>query len=270
MVIAERMRESAPGDIDAARTLALARRRRADVLALTGAKAEALVDLEKSSQLYLGLADAAQASLDDKLEAGIAHLKLGDLLGNPNFENLGRAEDARGGIRPRRWRRSGGCRPRRPTTGGCAASWASRSSVRERCTNRRATGHAAEQAYQESYEVRHALADARPSHRDVVRDLGVALEKLGNVRRARSGAAAAVPSYREALAVFERLARVDPSDANAARTVAISREKLGDAVREVGERAEAISDAGVRPGHASRPGVDGRRQRARTLRPLRG
>ena len=82
----------------------------------------------------------AQASLDDKLEAGIAHLKLGDLLGNPNFENLGRAEDARGGVCPARWRRSGGCRPKRPTTGACAASWASRSSARERCTNRRATG----------------------------------------------------------------------------------------------------------------------------------
>jgi hypothetical protein len=50
-----------------------------------------------------------------------------------------------------------------------------------------------------------------------------------------------VPSYREALAVFERLARIDPSDANAARTVAIGREKLGHAVREAGNRAEAMA-----------------------------
>ena len=96
MVIAESLRGAAPDDLDALRTLALARRRRADVLALTGAKAEALVDLEKSSQLYLSAAAGPQASLDDKLEAGIAHVKLGDLLGNPNFENLGRADDARG------------------------------------------------------------------------------------------------------------------------------------------------------------------------------
>jgi len=239
MVIAESLRATVPGDVDAARTLALARRRRADVLALTGARAEALVDLEKSSQLYLGLVDLAQASLDDKLEAGIAHLKLGDLLGNPNFENLGRAEDARGAYEralatfrrlqseaPDDWRMRrfvGVTLERQGTLYEQARDW-----------------DTAEQAYQESYEVRNALAAARPSHRDVVRDLGVALEKLGNVRRARSGAAAAVPSYREALSVFEQLARVDPSDANAARTVAISREKLGGAVRETGERTEAI------------------------------
>ena len=100
MVIAEGVRATAPGDADAARTLALARRRRADVLALTGAKAEALVDLEKSSQIYEGLADSRRATLEDTLEAGIAHLKLGDLLGNPNFENLGRAEDAGKAYRP--------------------------------------------------------------------------------------------------------------------------------------------------------------------------
>ena len=239
MVIAEGVRGTAPGDADAARTLALARRRRADVLALTGAKAEALVDLEKSSQLYLGLADSRRATLDDKLEAGIAHLKLGDLLGNPNFENLGRAEDASGEYEralatfrrlqaeaPDDWRMRrfvGITLERQGTLHEQARDW-----------------DTAEQAYQESYQVRRALASERPAHRDVVRDMGVALEKLGNVRGARSGSADAVPSYREALAVFERLARVDPSDANAARTVAISREKLGGALRKVGDRAEAI------------------------------
>jgi hypothetical protein len=84
------------------------------------------------------------------------------------------------------------------------------------------------------------LADAHSSHRDIVRDMGVALEKLGNLRRAQTGPAAAVASYREALAVFERLARVDPSDVNAARTVAISREKLGQALRESGAHAEGL------------------------------
>jgi eukaryotic-like serine/threonine-protein kinase len=238
MVIAEGVRATAPGDGDAARTLALARRRRADVLALTGAKAEALVDLERSLQLYQGLADSRQATLDDEFEAGIAHLKLGDLLGNPNFENLGRDGDARAEYEralatfrhlqseaPEDWRMRrfvGITLERQGTLHEQARNW-----------------DTAEQAYQESYQVRRVLAVGRPAHKDVVRDLGVALEKLGNVRRARSGAAAAVPSYREALAVFERLARVDPSDANAARTVAISREKLGGAVRETGERTEA-------------------------------
>jgi len=240
MVIAESLRGAAPDDLDAVRTLALARRRRADVLALTGAKAEALVDLEKSSQLYLGAAAGPQASLDDKLEAGIAHVKLGDLLGNPNFENLGRADDARGEYAqalavfqrlrqeaPTDWRVRrflGLTLERMGTLHEDAGEWL-----------------AAQESYEASYEVRRALAAEQGSHRDIVRDLGIALEKLGNVRRAQAGAAAAVPSYREALAVFERLARIDPSDANAARTVAIGREKLGHAVREGGNRAEAMA-----------------------------
>jgi eukaryotic-like serine/threonine-protein kinase len=240
MVLAESLRAVAPGDTDAQRTLAQARRRRADVLALTGAKAAALVDLEKSSQLYRDVAARPDASVDDQLEAGIAHVKLGDLLGNPNFENLGRAEEAGkeydqalaafrqlGRRAPDDWRVHrfiGLTLERWGTLHEHAGDWP-----------------AAQRSYEESYEVRRALADAHSSHRDIVRDLGVALEKLGNLRREQTGPPAAVASYREALAVFERLARVDPSDVNAARTVAISREKLGQALRESGVHAEGLT-----------------------------
>jgi non-specific serine/threonine protein kinase/serine/threonine-protein kinase len=240
MVLAESLRAVAPDDADAQRTLAQARRRRADVLALTGAKAAALVDLEKSSQLYRDVAARPDASVDDQLEAGIAHVKLGDLLGNPNFENLGRAEEAGNeydqalaAFRQLRRRAPDDWRVHRfvgltlerwGTLHEHAGDWA-----------------AAQRSYEESYEVRRALADAHSSHRDIVRDMGVALEKLGNLRRAQTGPAAAVASYREALAVFERLARVDPSDVNAARTVAISREKLGQTLRESGAHAEGLT-----------------------------
>ena len=193
MVIAESLRGAAPDDLDAVRTLALARRRRADVLALTGAKAEALVDLEKSSQLYLGAAAGPQASLDDKLEAGIAHVKLGDLLGNPNFENLGRGTTPAASM-PRRW----------PCFSAPAAEehdpWRMRRFL-GLTLERVGTLHedagewrAAQESYEASYEVRRALATEQGSHRDIVRDLGIALEKLGNVRRAQAGAAAAVPA----------------------------------------------------------------------------
>jgi eukaryotic-like serine/threonine-protein kinase len=244
VVITESLRGARPADHEAARVLALARRRRADVLALTGAKAEALVDLEKSSQIYLELAARSDATVDDRLEAGIAHVKLGDLLGNPNFENLGRAAEADGeyDLALAAFER---LQPEAPN------DWRVRRFIGltlERLgTLREHAGElqAAQQSYESSYDVRRQLAAAHTSHRDIVRDLGVALEKLGNLRRAQSGPAAAVPTYRESLAVFERLARIDPSDANAMRTVAISKEKLGLTLRHGGSRSESLTLLGA-------------------------
>jgi eukaryotic-like serine/threonine-protein kinase len=244
MVIAESLRATQPADIEAVRVLALARRHRADVLALTGSKAEALVDLEKSSHFYLELAARSEATVDDRLEAGIAHVKLGDLLGNPNFENLGRATDANGeyDLALAAFRQ---LQPEAPD------DWRVRRFVGltlERLgTLREHAGdwQGAQRAYDDSYAVRRELAAAHTSHRDIVRDLGVALEKLGNLQRARSGPAAAIPTYRESLAVFLRLARIDPSDANAMRTVAISREKLGLTLRQSGSDAEALTLLGA-------------------------
>jgi tetratricopeptide (TPR) repeat protein len=202
------------------------------------------VDLEKSSQLYLELAARSDATVDDLLEAGIAHVKLGDLLGNPNFENLGRAAEADGeyDLALAAFRR---LQPEAPS------DWRVRRFIGltlERVgTLREHAGElqAAQQLYESSYDVRRQLAAAHTSHRDIVRDLGVALEKLGNLRRAQSGPAAAVPTYRESLAVFERLARIDPSDANAMRTVAISKEKLGLTLRHGGSHTESLTLLGA-------------------------
>jgi eukaryotic-like serine/threonine-protein kinase len=231
IALAEAVRAANPDDIDALRTLASAHRQRGDVLALTGDKTRALADTEESERLYTEVAARDGASLEDRIAVGVAAIKLGDLLGNPNFENLGRAGSANlayakalEAFRQLDRSRPGNTQVRRflgitleriGTMHEDARQWTD-----------------AATAYQESFEIRRALAERETTHRDIQRDLGIAHEKLANVQRAQSGAVMALAEYRQALAVFERLAVADPTDVNAARTVAISRERLADALRE--------------------------------------
>jgi non-specific serine/threonine protein kinase/serine/threonine-protein kinase len=239
IALAEAGRAAAPGGVDALRILALAYRQRGDVLALTGEKEKALADEQASQELFAQAAARDNATLEDRLDAGIASIKLGDLLGNPNFENLGRAgsaslayskaldtfrqldRDAPADTRVRRF--LGLAFERIGTMHENAKQW----------------GEAAT-AYQQSFEIRNALAQKEPTHRDIQRDLGIAHEKVANVMQGQGNLAAAVGEQRQALAVFERLAAADAADANAARTVAVSRENLADALRQAGNVTEAL------------------------------
>jgi tetratricopeptide (TPR) repeat protein len=233
------------------------------VLALTGDKTKALADAEASEMLYTRVAALDGATLDDRTAVGVAAIKLGDLLGNPNFENLGRpgsadnayakaletfrelARSAPDDVQIRRY--LGVVLERIGTMREGAREWAD-----------------AAKAYQESFEIRRDLAARQPTHRDIQRDLGVAHEKLGDVQRAQSGPSAAVPEYRQALSVYEGLANADPTDANAGRTVAVGRENLGDALRPSGGVTEALDlYRKALAAHRSFLAQDGRNVRAR-------
>jgi serine/threonine protein kinase len=239
IALAEAVQAQAPGDNAAIRTVALAHRQRADVLALTGDKEMALTDAQASADVYERIGRADGATPEDRINVGLASIKLGDLLGNPNFENLGRAGSANlayakaleafrqldravpNDLRVRRL--LGVTLERIGTMHEDAQQWTD-----------------AATAYQQSFEIRRALAAREPAHRDIQRDLGVAHEKVANVLFAQRNFAAAADEQRQALAVFEKLAIADPADVNAARTVAISREHVAQAVRENGGVTEAL------------------------------
>jgi eukaryotic-like serine/threonine-protein kinase len=239
IALAEAVQAQAPGDVNVLRTVALAHRQRGDVLALTGDKDKALIDAQTSADLYAQIGRQDGATLEDRVDVGLASIKLGDLLGNPNFENLGRAGSAnlayakaletfrqldRAAPSELRVRRLLGVTLERiGTMHEQAGQWTD-----------------AATAYQESFEIRRGLAEREPTHRDIQRDLGVAHEKIAYVLGKQNNPVGAVAEQRQALAVFERLASADPADANAARTMAISRENLGDAVRQNGGRTEAL------------------------------
>lgn len=238
---AEAVLASSPDDVAAQRTLAMAHRRQADVLAWTGELDAALAEGGRSRDEFKRLASMANATAEDRLQALVADIKVGDVLGNPNLPNLGRHDEAmplyEGALTALRADLNGAPGDQRIRRYiGIALE---RIGTLHQGTER---WEPAAAAYRESLEVRRALAAEAPLHNDIQRDLAVAFEKIGNVELFSGNPAAAVVSYRSALAEFQRLASADPSNATAIRSVAIVREHVADAQRAAGRRAEAVSE----------------------------
>lgn len=237
--IATAVLHAVPNDVESERTRALAHRRLADVVAWAGDRTSALTHSELSARLFVEVAARTGATTDDRLQAAVARIKLGDLLGNPNLPNLDRPSDAnveyataldalrtlvRVSPHDAQIRRYLGITLERiGTMAEAAEAWPD-----------------AATAYQESFDIRRALAAESPFHADVQRDLAIAYEKLGNVQLSIDHVDAAVASYRGAFTQFERLAAADPSNAIAARSVAISRENLARVLERSGHRPEAV------------------------------
>ena len=171
----------------------------------------------------------------------IGQIKLGDLLGNPNLPNLGRAEAAMtrydaalATLRPLLAAAPGDQRLRR-YVGLTHERIGSIHQLAERWPEAAA-------AYRESFAIREALAASAPLHFDIQRDLAIAYEKLANVAQRTGHPAAAVAHARGALARFQRLADLDAANANASRSVAISREHLADMLLDDGQPREALTE----------------------------
>ena len=241
IAIAQAARVDAPNDLDTLRALAFAHRRLGDVLALTGNVPGGVTETEESQRMYTEIASHPSPTLNDRIEVGIAFIKLGDILGNPNFQNAGRAADAEPqyaqalavfraldaelepakDFRARRF--LGLTLERIGTMHETARRWPEAAS-----------------AYEESFEMRRGLATQLPLHLNIQRDLAIAYEKLGNVRHAAGDRAGAVAAYRDALTQSERLAQTDPSNANASHTVAIHQEKVARLELELGRPNDAV------------------------------
>jgi non-specific serine/threonine protein kinase/serine/threonine-protein kinase len=229
-----------PNDIEAERTRAMAHRRLSDVLGWSGDLTSALSHCELSGRLFAAVAAHAAANAGDQLQVAIADIKLGDVLGNPNFPNLKRHAEAEASYS----RALVALR-------NLAAADPADEQVRRYLgliLERIGTMHESAQrwteataAYQESFAIRQALASSSPSHVERQRDLAVAFEKLGNAQRFSGDLAASATSYRGALAQFVRLASADPSNAIAARSVAISKEKLAATLSDLGSRDESVA-----------------------------
>ena len=237
IALAEGARRAVPGDLDAARALATAHRRLADVLAWTGDTTAALAESTLSRQLYDDVA-ARAGTLDDRLEAAIGWVKEGDLLGNPNLPNAGRRDEAATAFTAglEAFRALDRQQPNDLRVVRFVGLSLERLGTLHEAANR---WPEAEAAYRESFEIRQALATREPAHRNIQRDLAIAHEKLGKVAQASGNTADGIASLRRALQQFDRLAAIDTADVNAARSAAISREVLGTALRNAKQHAEA-------------------------------
>jgi serine/threonine protein kinase/tetratricopeptide (TPR) repeat protein len=227
-------------DSEARRTLALAYRKQGDVLAWSGHVSEAVASSRASLEIYQELALTQGASPEARFQLGVAHIKLGDLVGNSDFPNAGHLEEA---VQQYELARPiltdmAGANPHDERTSRYLGI------VYERL------GHMAESAndldralgaYQASFDIRARLASENLYHTDIQRDHAIANEKIGNVLRAQGRYTEALTHYRASLSMFETLAAEDRSNENATRSLAISYEKMGDAFRDSSQAAEAAS-----------------------------
>ena len=227
-----------PDDLDASRTLAMAHRKQGDVLAWSGDREGAHRHSTLSRTQFLKIGAQGGATVEDRLQGAVADIKLGDLLGNPHFPNLGRADEAQQrydaalALLRRETSETPDDRRLQRYLGLTLERLGTMHEIATRYDD-------AAVAYRESFEIRRTLAAASPLHMDTQRDLAVALEKIGNVKVFSGDLAGSVDAHRGALAQFERLAQSDPSNATAQRSVAISRENVAKALMRMEQKEAA-------------------------------
>ncbi|QOJ18798.1 MAG: protein kinase [Phycisphaeraceae bacterium] len=212
---------------EARRVEAELRAGRADVLAWRGDLTEALDEARAANRIRAALSTRANPDLNDHVMLAFSHVRLGDLLGNPSFPNLGRSDEAR-----QQYHQAESIIV--PLERAQPQSFGVRrvlGVVHERLgTLLESAGRHAEAAshFTRSLEVRQALAAAFPEDINAVRDLAIALEKMGNVQSASGETEAAMTSYVEASRHFDALAANDPANMDARRTSAVHHEKIGN------------------------------------------
>lgn len=228
----------APDDHEARQLLAMAHRRLADVLAFTGDVDEALKQTRISLTQYTQLAESSMATREDAFQRGVAHIKLGDILGNDVFPNAG---DAVGSLRsydtalallePLAVESPNDERVQRYL----GITFERRGQIHESAS--RHTEALVE--YERSLALRAALAAKNPLHLDIQRDHAIAHEKIGNVLLAHGDVAEAIDRYRRSLTMFEALYQADKANVVAARSLGVSAERLAHALVRAGGHTEA-------------------------------
>jgi non-specific serine/threonine protein kinase/serine/threonine-protein kinase len=229
-----------PDNLDGQRTLGMAYRKQADLLSWTGQVPAAVERAGLSLSIWTKLGAGAGATPDDHLQAAIAEIKIGDVLGNVNFPNAGRTADAVAAYRRalpalERLAAASPTNDRIARYLGIVYERLGTMAESARDTN------AALAAYERSFAIRGELAGRNQFHVDIQRDLAIAQEKIGNVLAARGEHQAALDQHRLALTRFETLAAADTSNVTAARTVAISLQKVAADLRELHRHEDALA-----------------------------
>jgi eukaryotic-like serine/threonine-protein kinase len=219
------------GDVATRRPLALLHEKIADVEVETNQLERAAASARTSLAIFKELADAHRDSADEQRSFAISHLKVGDVLGNPNYANLGDSDGAMQNYRAaakilESLRLAGAADARTRRFLGMiheriGAVFEARGDV---------PGALAE--YQRSAEIRVPLATEFPNDMPIVRDTAIAYEKIGNVMTATGDLEGALENRRKSLEIFRHLLEADPQNMLAQHSLAISHMHLADLLGE--------------------------------------
>ncbi|HZH30791.1 MAG TPA: protein kinase [Pyrinomonadaceae bacterium] len=227
LALTEQLTTADPADAKARRFVGVINEKMCDVQAATGDIGGAVNSQRKSFAIFKSIADAAPADTDARLGLAISHIKLGDVLGNANFNNYG---DQAGALES--YRSSAGILESLHAADPANAKTRRLLGViYERIgTMLEGVGKAddALAAYGKSLSIRESFAAEHPTDVDAIRDAAIAHEKVGNVLAAKGNWKEALDSLRKSNIIFRRLVEADPQNVQARHSLALSYLHLGE------------------------------------------
>ncbi len=246
VAIAQTVLAASPANVEAQRNLALIQERLGDVQAASGDLEQAEASMRDAVARYRALAASHGPDAVAWRRYAVGLIKLGDLLGNPNFANRGDADAALEAYRT--------ARPLLDSLYAADTSQAQvfrlRGLIYERIGtvyDLQANHEAALDAFGSSLALRQAYAAEHPDQVDAIRDLAIAHEKMGMMSVKTGDLEEAAARYRRSRDIFEDLWQADSMNAQARLSLAISYVHLGDLEGypeqpNLGRRREALQN----------------------------
>ncbi|HEU4643255.1 MAG TPA: protein kinase [Gemmatimonadaceae bacterium] len=238
--IAERLVAADPGDHVARRTLALAHEKMSDADAWGGRLPEGVAHARSALEQWQSLATANPASTSALRAVVTSHIKLGDLLGNPNLPSLSERAGA-----TREYRHALallGTVPRDSLN-----DWATRrllALVHERLgamltlEGRHADGIA---ALERTLVIREGLVRERGASTNALRDLAVTHQVLCEARLAGGDRGGALAHCRRGVALYESLRSADARNAQSLHDLALGRLSMHKVLAARGELRASLA-----------------------------
>jgi eukaryotic-like serine/threonine-protein kinase len=193
--------------------------------AYRGRPDSAVAYLRRALPLYEAYAEAGTGRHPGARAVAITHLHLGDFVGHPDHPNAGDPAaawthyDTMLALLEPLWIAGD---PQAPRLTGIA--------FERRGTLLRYVGDldGALEAYRRSHDIRAALAEDEAATPAVIRDAGIAREKIGLMHLDRGEPDQALAALQAALEVYRELADADPADVQARHTLAVGHLHLGN------------------------------------------
>ncbi len=217
-----------PNDPEIHRSLALVHEKMSDLEAWQGNLDQGVVYARQALAFFERDADSHPGVPAKRLSLAISLIKLGDILGNPNFPNVGDLESAHVSYD----RSYNILKELHAADSGDRRTARYLGLILERLGSIMEAGGESDKAlgfYYQSLEIRNDFAKKNPNHTDGIRDLAVAHEKIGNIHMQKEEPVTALGYYQFSHDLFRGLARADTSNIQAQLSLAISHIKLAEA-----------------------------------------
>lgn len=240
IMLAEQVVATTPENVNALEAQATIYEKLSDVQSWSGELSAAIASGQDALRLYKKITALEPEKAKFQQSLAISHIKLGDILGNPNFPNmrdhtkaLEHYQEALAIFN----RLAHGDSADIVTRRHLGIIYERMGSIFEVQSELEKTLR----SYQHSLQIRQELNQERPHHYDISRDLAVAYEKLARVHQVSGNSAVALQEYRRSLSIFKELLSNDPLNANAQRSVSISHQHIGDVLAMQGRISQALS-----------------------------